>query len=117
VNSGREMMTGAPTRALCMPVSQILGGAAAWDDKIKQANELYSGRIHNICCDNCHSHVAYALNAMEMKAFGITKWDMVKLACLVFVKGRFLSVSGILAQFLPSVFVVCIIVLFMVLGT
>jgi len=111
VNTGGEMMTGAPTRALALPVSNLPGGENDWDEKIKEANEVYSGRVHNICCDNCHSHVAYALNAMEMKAFGISKWDMVKLALLVFFKGRFLSFTGLVAQFLPSFVMLAILLL------
>ena len=57
--------------------------------------------MHNICCDNCHSHVAYALNLMELRAYGIRNWDMVKLCFLIFFKGRFLSFGGFMAQFLP----------------
>lgn len=57
--------------------------------------------MHNICCDNCHSHVAYALNSMEIRAFGIRNWDMVKLCFLVFFRARFLSVGGFMAQFIP----------------
>jgi hypothetical protein len=67
--------------------------------------------MHNICCDNCHSHVAYALNNMEVKAYGIRQWDMVKLCFLIFLKGRFLSLGGFLAQFLPFGVVVLIILL------
>ena len=67
--------------------------------------------MHNICCDNCHSHVAYALNSMELSAFGIRNWDMVKLCFLLFFRGRFLSFGGFIAQFLPFVIFVLIVVL------
>lgn len=35
-----------------------------WDTAIKDGNEIYKHRMHNICCDNCHSHVAKCLNVM-----------------------------------------------------
>ena len=31
-------------------------------EALKKANQTYCKRMHNICCDNCHSHVANALN-------------------------------------------------------
>jgi len=42
---------------------------------------------HNLCCDNCHSHVAMALNLMHYD--GNTNWNMVKLAFMMLLKGRF----------------------------
>jgi transmembrane protein 222 len=93
VGDDGRMAFGAPTRAL-----KISGVAAEpWDAAIQTANEVYRGRMHNICCDNCHSH-----------AYGITKWNMVKIATLVFFRGRFLSWSAILQQFLPLTLLVVI---------
>ena len=69
--------------------------------------------MHNICCDNCHSHVACALNRMGAKANGVERWDMVKLAALVFFKGRFLSWGAVLYQFGPFAAIVLIVVLTM----
>ena len=77
-----------------------------WDAMIQEANEVYRGRMHNICCDNCHSHVAYALNKMQLYD---TKWDMVKLCFLVFFRARFLSLPGFLRQFVPFTILVCLI--------
>ena len=91
------------------------GGAEQWDKAIMEANDEYRTRMHNIFCDNCHSHVAYALNSMEIRAYGIQQWDMVKLCVLVFFKARFLSFSGLLAQFLPFGIVVLLVVLLKVL--
>jgi hypothetical protein len=99
-----RMAFGNPTRALQMDIRTLGGedGAEKWDTAIRLANEEYRTRMHNICCDNCHSHVAYALNVMELQGpFGIRNWDMVKLCFLVFFKGRFLSWSGFLVQFVP----------------
>lgn len=74
--------------------------ASVWDEAIQEANCEYRGRMHNICCDNCHSHVAFALNKMGLKAYGIQNWDMVKLCFLVFFRARFLSFRGFLQQWI-----------------
>jgi hypothetical protein len=77
---------------------------------IDEANRIYRGRMHNICGDNCHSHVACALNRMEARAYRVERWDMVKLAALVFFRGRFLSWWAALYQFGPfSVFAIVIV--------
>lgn len=61
---GREHMAfGTPTRYI--QLDPTLARAMSWNDGVREANKVYSKRMHNICCDNCHSHVANALNAME----------------------------------------------------
>jgi hypothetical protein len=112
VGDDGRMAFGAPTRALKLDTGDIPGGPARWDEAIKEANEVYSGRMHNICCDNCHSHVAFALNQMPVTAYGIQKWDMVKLTFLLFFRGRFLGWGGFLNQFLPFFIMVALIVIF-----
>ena len=108
------MAFGKPTRALRLDISSLVPGAdysakcQKWDEAIQLANEEYRRRMHNICCDNCHSHVAFALNGMNYRAYGISSWDMVKLCFLVFVRGRFLSVGGFLHQFIPTAIIVLI---------
>lgn len=41
---------------------------------------------HNLCCDNCHSHVAMALNLMRYE--NSTSWNMVKLCLLALIHGK-----------------------------
>ena len=89
----------------------MVGGADIWDKMIHEANEVYRRRAHNLCMDNCHSHVACALNKMGYEIYGINNWDMVKLCFLVFFRARFLSFSGFVAQFLPLVILVSVIML------
>ena len=96
-----RMAFGRATRALQIDISSLPGGAEQWDKAVSDANAEYRTRMHNLFCDNCHSHVAYALNAMEIKAYGMRHFDMVKLCFLLFFRGRFLSLSGFIAQFLP----------------
>ena len=94
------MAFGRPTRYLKMDIGELPGGATQWDEAIDEADGIYRQRMHNICCDNCHSHVARALNILEFQ--GRHDWNMVKLCFLVFFKGSFVNYKGaILLQFLP----------------
>ena len=97
VGDDGRMAFGSPTRSLKIVPSDD------WDERIEEANEVYRGRMHNICCDNCHSHVAHALNAMKVSAYGVPaqRWGMVRIAILMFFRGRFLSLSGVVRQFVP----------------
>ena len=61
-----RMAFGPPTRALQIHISEINGGAEHWDRMIMEANQIYNTRVHNLCCDNCHSHVATALGINEV---------------------------------------------------
>lgn len=48
-----------------------------WDEGIANGNEVYKQRMHNICCDNCHSHVAKCLNNMGYgKTFLFSHWNI-----------------------------------------
>ena len=39
-----------------------------WDSAIEEADREYSGKMHNICCQNCHHHTAKALRNMGIKS-------------------------------------------------
>jgi transmembrane protein 222 len=110
VGDDGRMAFGLPTRALKIDLAAAGITSERWDEAIQEANEVYRGRMHNICCDNCHSHVAFALNHMPVAAYGVKKWDMVKIAFLVFFRAEFLSWGSILKQFLPFGLIVALII-------
>jgi len=135
VGDDGRMAFGPPTRALSMKQRVLVDlgvSSERWDECVRNANEVYRGRMHNICCDNCHSHVAYALNRMRAGAGGgslptttassssssycgngvaVQRWDMVKLAAIVFFRARFLSWWAVLYQFGPAAVLILIVVL------
>lgn len=90
-------------------------GAATWDKAVHDASEEYKCRPvrqhlgflththfhiithivittfsvflkHNLCLDNCHSHVAMALNLMRYD--NSTSWNMVNLCTLSLIHGK-----------------------------
>lgn len=63
---------------------------------------------HNLICDNCHSHVALALNKMRYK--DREDWNMVKLAWFTLTKGSFVRTTDVFSQYLPFAIIVFIFV-------
>jgi transmembrane protein 222 len=109
VGDDGRMAFGPPTRFLKIDLEGVCT-AEQWDAAIQEANQVYRGRMHNICCDNCHSHVAYALNHLHVSAYGIQKWNMVNIAMIMFLRSSFLSWTAVLQQFLPFTLMVVLIV-------
>ncbi len=59
-----------------------------------QADRTYRKRMHNICCDNCHSHVARALNNFKYK--GRDNYTMIDVWWMLIVNGRYVSWAHVL---------------------
>jgi len=99
-----DMAFGSPTRYL--PLTPP-GDAQEWDQAVAIGCKVYSKRMHNLCCDNCHSHVARVLNAMGYKGF--KQWNMIILCFWVFFCGRFCGVAGAIKSFAPFCVILSII--------
>ena len=81
-----------------------------WDAAIAQGCDCYSKRMHNICFDNCHSHVSKCLNVMAYDSK--RSYGMVELAGWFFFKGNYVSVNAFIMTFLPfSILVVGVILM------
>jgi transmembrane protein 222 len=89
---------GKATRYLQLDPAQCR--AEAWDEAVANACEVYRGRMHNLCCDNCHSHVGNALDKMDY-AGRPTHYDMVTLCFWMLFKGKFVSCFAVLQQWGP----------------
>ncbi|XP_065891033.1 transmembrane protein 222-like [Dysidea avara] len=59
---------------------------SSWDDAVHQASEEYGHRMHSLFCDNCHSHVARALNLMQYN--GSHSWNMFKIWFFILFYGK-----------------------------
>lgn len=94
-----NMGFGRPTRYLRLHPKNVEGGSLMWDEAVSKASVLYGTRMHNLFCDNCHSHVATALTFMRYK--GTTSWNMVKLAIWIFLFGRHVGFMGFIKTWLP----------------
>ncbi|XP_067094593.1 transmembrane protein 222-like [Osmerus mordax] len=95
-----NMAFGRPTKYWQLDVDKVCGsGSAAWDKAVSDSSEEYKRRTHNLCCDNCHSHVALALNLMHYD--NSTSWNMGKLCVLALLHSRHVSCVAFLKTWLP----------------
>ena len=85
-----HMAFGSPTRYLML--DPMMAREKEWDQAISAGNTEYRQRMHNICFDNCHSHVARCLNEMAYK--GQKGYNMFHIGIWMFFFGSFSSVSG-----------------------
>ena len=99
------MAFGTPTRYLRLDHTK----GQNWDRSIYEASEEYKTRMHKLICDNCHSHVAYSLNLMKFK--NSTSWNMVNLAAMVFICGRYVGFCGFIKTWLPSIILYSLIII------
>lgn len=104
-----KMAFGRPARYLRLHPKNVEGGPYAWDEGVTKASVLYGTRMHNLFCDNCHSHVATALCNMHYK--DSSNWNMIILAFWMFVCGRYVGICGFIKTWLPFLLLVTIVVL------
>ncbi|KAI9905333.1 hypothetical protein PsorP6_014295 [Peronosclerospora sorghi] len=95
---------GAPTRYVQCHVRPE--DAAKWDNAVAAGCHIYEKRLHNLCWDNCHSHVAVCLEQMHYG--GRKRWNMVQLCVWMFVRGKYVNVGGLIKTWLPFVLVVAL---------
>ncbi|XP_057557894.1 transmembrane protein 222 isoform X2 [Hippopotamus amphibius kiboko] len=89
------------------PAQVYASGPNAWDTAVHDASEEYKHRMHSLCCDNCHSHVALALNLMRYN--NSTNWNMVALCFFCLLYGKYVSVGAFVKTWLPFVLLLGII--------
>lgn len=100
-----DMAFGKPTKYWQLMPEKVQ--MSSWDSAVDQASIEYQKRMHNLCCDNCHSHVAMALNLMFYD--GSNSWNMVKLCFLMLIHGKYVSFGAFLKTWLPFIMFVAVI--------
>jgi len=108
-----DMAFGRPTKFWPLNPARASSLQNSWDIAISSASEEYKHRMHNLCCDNCHSHVAMALNLMQYNRS--SSWNMIKLCFYMLIYGKFTSLGGFLKTWLPFAFIATGIVLIVIL--
>ncbi|CAH0715229.1 unnamed protein product, partial [Brenthis ino] len=98
------MAFGNPTKYWQLSPQKTHNGQAGWDAAVAEASEIYKKRMHIIFYDNCHSHVATALNIMSYD--GCKNWNMVKLALYMIPYSRYVSFGAFMKTWLPFFIIV-----------
>lgn len=110
------MAFGKPAKYWQLSLTRVKHGKDTWDRGVHEASEEYKGRMHNLCCDNCHSHVAYALNTMNYDE--TTSWNMIKLCFLMLLHGKYVNACAVVKTWLPFLVLLSIIIIILcVTGT
>ena len=95
-----NMMCGPPKKIWQLSLDDMKGKSVIdYDRAVAHGDDVYRGRMHNIFCDNCHSHVACCLN--EMNYLGRSNWNMVSVWFYVTVYGKYTSPSTQFWTYLP----------------
>lgn len=94
-----DMAFGWPTKYWLLDPYKTNGGPTSYEKGVAEASAEYRKRMHNLCCDNCHSHVAMALNLMEYD--GSSSWNMVKLCFLMLLYSKYVSFWAFIKTWLP----------------
>ena len=91
VNPGKhDMAFGQPYKY--WPLYPDKREKGAWDRALQKADGVYGETMHNICCNNCHHHVADALNAMQYG--GHDRWTLLKVWWLMMLHSRYVTWSS-----------------------
>ncbi|KAK1597012.1 hypothetical protein QYE76_016824 [Lolium multiflorum] len=72
---------------------------ATWDDALKKGVQEFQNRSYNLFTCNCHSFVANNLNRLFYS--GHDKWNVVSLAAVMFLRGRWVSTASVVKTFAP----------------
>ncbi|GMH39290.1 hypothetical protein BSKO_07188 [Bryopsis sp. KO-2023] len=77
-----------------------------WDENLERAATFYRQRMYGFFTDNCHCFVAKVLN--DVRYDGSGRWDMVKLASLAFIRGKYVGMGGFVKTWLPFAILVAL---------
>ena len=91
------MAFGSPTRYLQLNPTEC--NDLDFDSGVDEGCAVYSQRMHNLCFDNCHSHVARCLNSMGYRKF--KGYNMFHVGAACFFLGRFTSWMAFVKTYAP----------------
>ncbi|KZV51465.1 hypothetical protein F511_06933 [Dorcoceras hygrometricum] len=81
------------------------GTAITWDDAIQSCTRHFEHKSYNLFTCNCHSFVANCLNRVCYG--GSMNWNMITVAVLILLKGKWSDGLSVLRSLLPFVSVLC----------
>ncbi|MCQ2815820.1 MAG: TMEM222 family protein [archaeon] len=107
-----EMAFGAPHKYVQLDLTEE--ERDKWDQSIIAADGKYLKMSHNLFTNNCHSHVAHALNVLNYK--GRRTYTMFSVFLMVTFKRKYVSLLCFIKTYLPFCILLCIILLISKLG-
>jgi len=106
---------GTATKYLQIDLEQIRGSGVrekikAYDDAIERSSAAFEHIIHNLFWNNCHSHVARALN--ELEYMGRKNWNTTFLIILMITHAHFVSFGRFVRTYAG---IVVLVILFLII--
>jgi len=83
--------------------------AVKYDSSVLKADKIYSEMMHNICCNNCHSHVARALNKYQYR--GRSDYTMIDVWWLTITQSKYVSWGHLIKAYIGFVILMSLIAL------
>ena len=69
-----------------------------FDRAVERGDNKYNMEEHNLCFNNCHSHVAYVLNQIKYK--GKTNYTMVHIWWFLITRGKYISICSFIKTYI-----------------
>ncbi|KAG8086229.1 hypothetical protein GUJ93_ZPchr0010g8999 [Zizania palustris] len=82
------------------------GTAISWDDALQSGARRFEHKCYNLFTCNSHSFVASCLNRLAYD--GSVEWNVLSLAALVWLRGRWVGKMAVVRSFLPFAAVACV---------
>ena len=79
-----------------------------WDRAIEKGDNKYNMEEHNLCINNCHSHVAYVLNQLNYK--GKNNYTMFSIWWMLITKGKYVSFCGFFKTYIWFLIILLVVV-------
>eukprot|EP01023_Acetabularia_acetabulum_P046575 TRINITY_DN4821_c1_g1_i4.p1 TRINITY_DN4821_c1_g1~~TRINITY_DN4821_c1_g1_i4.p1 ORF type:complete len:228 (-),score=5.99 TRINITY_DN4821_c1_g1_i4:191-874(-) len=90
--------------------SEDLSFGQMWDNYLQQSIQVYQSRVYNFVGDNCHCFVAHFMNNISYA--NKTKWNMINLAAMMFIFGRYTGLLSFLYTWMPFAIILTLGVVF-----
>lgn len=85
---------------------QALDSASMYDRAVAEGAMIYGKRMHNLVCDNCHSHVATILNMLRYE--GRSDWNQLRVCWKIWMKGSWTSTRNAVIVSAPILFLIIV---------
>ena len=103
-----DMAFGNPTKYVQLEASSD----GDWDMAVQMGDRKYSREVHNLFCNNCHSHVGYVLNSAGYQNGG---WNMIKVWWLVSTKSKYVSKTAIFKTYIGFILLMVVMIILLVI--
>ena len=101
-----DMAFGQPTKYIPLDLDER--NIDNWDNFVETGDQRYRGMMHNLCCNNCHSHCAHILNLSKYR--GKDSYTMIHIWWMFMLRGKYVNFAAILKTYAGFVIIWAIII-------